>query len=148
MRRARPGGKTIPASSVYSRFCPQQTCLGDLQQVLRSNTRILLVWPLMVSVWQENTGSNLAVDAFGGGADLPDVEASSSSKGLSIKFHGPKDHLSPEVHEYKVEPPPHSSADNEAIGSARSMFSSRGWFSFDLSLPSCSQRGVDVLSLR
>ena len=51
---------------------------------------------------QSSTGSNLEVDVFGGGPDLDVVSQTSADKGLNLQFHGPKDHLSNDIHEYKV----------------------------------------------
>uniref|UniRef100_A0A061RNI4 Digalactosyldiacylglycerol synthase n=1 Tax=Tetraselmis sp. GSL018 TaxID=582737 RepID=A0A061RNI4_9CHLO len=56
----------------------------------------------MVEFHKTSTGKDLPVDVFGGGADFADVTQTSSTKGLSLMFHGPKDHLSPDIHEYKA----------------------------------------------
>mmetsp|Transcript_38835 Transcript_38835/g.97568 ORF Transcript_38835/g.97568 Transcript_38835/m.97568 type:complete len:899 (-) Transcript_38835:276-2972(-) len=56
----------------------------------------------MVKHHRGTSGEELPVDVYGGGPDLDDVRSRSSQNGLSLKFHGPKDHLSPDIHEYKA----------------------------------------------
>lgn len=56
----------------------------------------------MVKQHKDSCGEDIPVDVYGGGPDLPDVQTRSASLSLPLKFHGPKDHLSPEIHDYKV----------------------------------------------